>query len=144
MKICFVTNQQPLSTNAKLKDTYQKRLIHEFEPYKKLFCDLPVYGDIYSKIVYIHTKSSGVDIDNISKPLVDAFKGIMYPDDNIINHRICSKINIDDYESYEFQLDLLPTDVFEKLDELISNKSPHIVYFEIGLFSPKMIFFGGV
>ena len=144
MKVCFISTQQPRSVQAEHVSQYKKRLKQEFEDFKYLFPDIPIDENIYSKLVYIHTKPSGLDVDNISKPFVDTFKGILYPDDNIINHRICSKIRFDEFESYEFQLDLLPIDVSEKLDDLISKKSPHIVYFEIGLFSPKMISFGGV
>jgi len=143
MMICFVTGQKPLSMQAELLKNYKKRLVEEFNNYKHLYQEIPTSENIYSKIIYIHADSSNLDVDNMSKPFIDAFKGIMYPDDNIINHRTCSKINMDDYNSYELQVDLLPTAVAEKLDELICNRNSHIVYFEIGLFSANMVFFGG-
>ena len=144
--VCFVSGQKPLSIQAKPKklDNYKQRLKQEFENHKNIFINLPITGNIYSKIIYIHSKSSDIDVDNMSKPFVDAFKGIIYPDDNIINHRICSKIKFDEFETYRFQLNLLPVEISEKFDKLISDKSPHIIYFEIGLFSPDMVFLGGV
>ena len=141
-----MSDQQPLSIQATPKkiSRYKQRLKQEFEDCMHLFSDLPIYQKLYSKVIYIHSKSSSIDVDNMSKPFIDTFKGIIYPDDNTINHRICSKISFDDFESYEFQLDLLPIEIFEKLDKLISNKSPHIIYFEVGLFSTEMVFFGGI
>ena len=146
MRVCFVSDQQPLSIQATPKklNRYKQRMRQEFEDYKHLFSDLPIVQSLYSKVIYIHSKSSSTDVDNLSKPFIDTFKGIVYPDDSIINHRTCSKISFDDFESYEFQLDLLPIEIFEKLDKLITNKSPHIIYFEVGLFTTEMVFFGGV
>ena len=88
--------------------------------------------------IYIHSKSSDIDVDNMSKPFIDAFKGIIYPDDNIINHRICSKIKFDELELYKLQSDLLPVEIAEKLEKLITNKSPHIIY----LFLNRIVFAG--
>ena len=146
MMVCFVSGQQPISIQAKSFQKYKQRLKKEFEQYKNIFHNMPITENIYSKIIYIHSNSnvSSLDVDNMSKPIVDAFKGTIYLDDNIINHRICSKIKFDDLASYELQSNLLPIEISEKLDELIMNKSPHIIYFEIGLFSPDMVFFGGV
>ena len=142
--ICFVSGQKPLSIQATGRDNYKQRLKQEFENYKNLFPDLPINDNIYSKIIYIHSKSSDIDVDNMSKPFIDAFKGIIYPDDNIINHRVCSKIKFNELDLYQLQSELLPFKINERLDELIANKSEHIIYFEIGLFSPEMVFFGGV
>ena len=144
MIVCFVSGQKPKSIQAEGVAKYKQRLQQEFGYYKSLFPNLPISESIYSKIIYIHANSSDIDVDNMSKPFVDAFKGIIYPDDNIINHRVCSKIRFDNLESYELQVDLLPIEIVEKLDSLIIDKSPHIIYFEIGLFSPNMVFFGGV
>jgi len=147
MMVCFVSDQKPLSVQSKNKmrsGGYRQRLIQEFYNQRASFPDLPITETIYSKVIYVHSKASTLDVDNMSKPIIDAFKGIIYADDYMINHRICSKIKFDDFEAYEFQLDLLPIEIVEKLDRLISEKSPHIVYFEVGLFSPDMVRFGGV
>ena len=143
--VCFVSGQKPKSIQAGGGvGAYKQRLQQEFEQYKGIFSNLPLTDNLYSKIIYIHANSSEIDVDNMSKPFVDAFKGIIYPDDNIINHRICSKIKFDDLDLYELQIDLLPIEVIEELDRLITDKNPHISYFEIGVFSPEMVFFGGV
>jgi hypothetical protein len=144
MIVCFVSGQKPLSIQAQGLNSYKQRLVQEFCSFKSIYPNLPINESIYSKVIYIHSDSSYIDVDNMSKPFIDAFKGVIYPDDNIINHRICSKIKFDDFESYEFQLELIPIEIAEKLDYLIANKNPHILYFEIGLFSPNMVFFGGV
>ena len=140
-----MSEQKPLSVQAKPAnlEKYKKRLKLEFSEYEDIFPGLPLSTSLYSKIIYIHLQPTNADIDNISKPFVDTFKGIIYPDDNIINHRICSKIKFDDFNSYELQIDLLPDKIAKKLDFLLMEKRPHIVYYEIDKFSPDMVFFGG-
>ncbi len=103
---------------------------------------IPIEDNIYSKIIYIHQKKIDIDVDNMSKPFVDAFKGIIYKDDNIINHRVCSRIWLKDFQSYEIDIFKLPDEIAEKFSNLIEEGAEHIVYYEIGEFSQSMIKIG--
>ncbi len=54
---------------------------NRFDGFKKLY-NLPLNGELASRIVYIHKNNRGVlDVDNLSKPFVDAFSGIIYVDE---------------------------------------------------------------
>jgi hypothetical protein len=128
---------------AKFVDKYKQGLAEDFEEYVPLFPDLPSGGALYSKVIYIHAKTTTMDVDNMSKPLVDAFIGTIYTDDNIINHRVCSKISFNDLDACELNLSKLPSEVAEKFSELISAKSEHILYYEVGHFTGSMVCIGG-
>lgn len=140
--VCFVSNLKPVSIQASGVQNYKRRLINEFDNFKTIFTEIPLRNDLYSKIIYMHSKKTDIDVDNMSKPFVDAFKNIIYPDDNIINHRICSKIKLDDFMTFDLNLSILPDEVAEKFDELLQNGDEHIVYFEVGNFKNSMVRIG--
>lgn len=141
--ICFVSSLKPFSIQSDGCKKYKERLAKEFnDNFKSIYPQIPLNESIYSKIIYIHSKKTDIDVDNMSKPFVDAFRGIIYIDDNIINHRVCTKIMLEDFETYEISIESLPDEIAEKLNELIENGSEHIVYYEIGKFSKNMIYIG--
>jgi len=140
---CFVTNMRPRSIQAEGVQKYKTNLIEEFKNQGISFHGSPFSSALYSKIIYIHLARADIDVDNMSKPLVDAFKGILYVDDIVINHRVCSKISYNDFIEYEMNLTSLPTQVIERFDKYLEEKSEHILYFEIGHFSKSMVYIGG-
>lgn len=143
--VYFVSGLRPYSVQASSSrlEKYKIKLQEEFLEFKSVYPTLPLTQDLYSKIIYIHSSGTDLDVDNMSKPFVDAFRGIIYPDDSTINHRVCSKIKFDDFTSCEIRLDVMPVEVSTRLDELISEKSRHILYFEVGAFLQDMVFIGG-
>ena len=141
--ICFVSECKPFSIQSDGCKNYKKRLQNEFASIRSLYTELPIKSSVYSKIVYIHSVPTDIDVDNMSKPFVDAFNGVIYSDDRVINHRVCSKVKFDDMGSIEINIGMLPTAIANKLEELIERKNPHIVYFEIGPFTPDMVSIGG-
>ena len=82
-------------------------------------------------------------MDNLSKPFIDAFSDIIYSDDNIINHRICSKIALETLSFIELNMSNYPDQIAEKFDEYLGSNSDHILYFEVGEFKNNMVRFGG-
>jgi len=140
---CFVTNMRPRSIQAIGVQKYKANLIEEFNKQGISFPGTPFSSALYSKIIYIHLTTTDIDVDNMSKPLVDAFKGIFYVDDIKINHRVCSKISYKDFIEYEMNLTSLPSQVIERFDKYLEEKSEHILYFEIGYFSKSMLYIGG-
>lgn len=134
--ICFVTNIRPLSYNAKRKGPYQRKLVEEYEKkFKDLYPEVPLSGDLAIRIIYIHKdKKENFDVDNLSKPLVDAFRGILYDDDNLIIHRECTKIHVDDKDKININYAGISTDVAQQLNEYFENDESHIIYFEIDEF----------
>jgi len=143
MLACLITNQAPRSIQSRNLPQYKKYLINEFHHHGYSSSEKPFSFSLYSKVIYIHrSRKAPVDVDNMSKPLVDAFNGIIYSDDNIINHRVCSKISRHDINAYELNLTVLPDAVAEKFDEYLENDSEHILYYEVGTFSESMVFAG--
>ena len=145
--ICFVSSLRPSSVQSdnKKKKRYQENLKKEFEDnFKSLYPHLPINNKLYSKLVYIYFKETDLDVDNMSKPFVDAFSGVIYPDDNVINHRVCTKIKFEDFQTFNLKIDKLPKEVAEKFNEFLENGSEHIVYYEIDIFTEDMVSIGGV
>jgi len=140
--VYFVCNRKPLSIQSKHKAAFQNAIISDFSKYMTLYPDLPLHNNLYTKVVYIYSKATDIDVDNMSKPLVDAFRNIIYPDDNIISHRICSKILLSEYSTIELNLDSLPEVVILELDRLLESGAEHILYFEVGQFNPNMVQIG--
>lgn len=143
MLACLVTDLSPRSIQSEKLDKYKTRIIDVYKSQGFCVDGVPFSTPLYSKVIYIHLHQTTIDVDNMSKPLVDAFKGILYDDDKIINHRVCSKISLSDLDSYELNLTVLPAKIAEKLDELFSLSSEHILYYEIGNFSESMVYMGG-
>jgi Holliday junction resolvase RusA-like endonuclease len=143
--IFFVSNQRPRSINADSVEKFKKRLANEFEAFKDLYDGLPLSGSLYSKIIYIYRgRKTDIDVDNMSKPVVDAFKSVIYSDDDIINHRVCSKIERNALDIDEIEFTQFPSPIAEKLDSSFSNDTEDILFFEVGPFSKNMIKFVGV
>jgi crossover junction endodeoxyribonuclease RusA len=44
----------------------------------------PLQGELSARIIYFFTDSTNRDVDNIIKPILDALKGLVFVDDNII------------------------------------------------------------
>ena len=142
--IFFVTNVRPISyNNTRAKQIYQEKLKTAFDEFASLYSNIPLTLPLYSKVIYIHKNQHTLDVDNLSKPFIDAFSNIIYSDDNLINHRICSKITKETFSLLEFEMSNYPDKIAEKLDEYLSNSSEHILYFEIGEFKNEMVKFGG-
>jgi Holliday junction resolvase RusA-like endonuclease len=70
---------------------YKQAFRDEFNAkYANLYSGLPYEKDrLQSCIVYIHQLKPGCipDVDNLSKPIVDSFTGVMYKDDSQIIKR---------------------------------------------------------
>lgn len=144
MMICFVTDKKPISYNSNKKSKFQSELQTAFAPYKKLYPQLPLKGELSSNIVYIHKDAKGLlDVDNLSKPFIDAFTNIIYGDDNQIKHRECSRVSLRDSHNIEINYTRMNEKAREKLEELINKGANHILYFEVDDFSPKQVKIGG-
>jgi hypothetical protein len=144
--IFFISHQKPQSIQSKKPILpFQQKLRDDFEANFE-YDDLPLSIPLYTKILYIYKEKKGdkLDVDNMSKPIVDAFKNIIYSDDNIINHRICSKIERSALDIVEIEETQLPRDITEKLIEFFRRDLDHILLFEVGVFTQDMIKFAGV
>ncbi len=55
--------------------------------------ELPVVDSIMVKITYFYEEdvSPKIDVDNISKPILDALKGVVFADDSQVTDLLCRK-----------------------------------------------------
>lgn len=144
--IFFITNRCPLSYNSKNRSRYQDILRTDFSNFISQYPSIPLNASLYSKIIYIYKPRRNneiLDVDNLSKLIVDAFNNIIYKDDKIIEHRICSKIKRENLDMIKININNLPEKIFEKWEEYIESDCEHILYFEVGEFKNEMVKFGG-
>lgn len=147
MNIYYVTNKKPLShnrsgSNKKCKEEFRK----EFSAlYAHLYTGLPIKEKtLQSNIVYIHQVRQGCipDVDNLSKPIVDAFSGIMYMDDKQIIRRSASIVALKDFDFVAVDATDMPQEILEAFENYYENKESNIVYFEVGEFDVSQIRIG--
>lgn len=139
--VCFISDVKPISyNNSDKKKKYQAKLQKRFDGYKKLYPYLPLEGELASRIVYIHKSKRGIlDVDNLSKPFVDAFSGIIYKDDEQIRYRECSRISLEEMDCIEVNYAGMEKKAQQELHALISKEADDITYFEIDTFDYEMV-----
>ena len=147
MNIYYVTDKSPLSHNKGGKNAqYKETLKNEFtEKYSHLYTGLPIKGKtLQSNIVYIHQKREGCipDVDNLSKPMVDAFSGVIYEDDRQIIRRSANIIALKDFDFVAVDATNMPADIFIAFENYYECKAENIVYFEVGEFDASQIKIG--
>lgn len=133
--ITFVSKEKPLSYNSKHKADYQERLRQQFARYQSDYPQIPVSDELSVKLVYIHKDHQDIpDIDNISKPFIDAFSKVIYDDDFQVRHRECTRIPIEEYENQavEIKLGNMSIQAAENLISYLEDEEVrHIVFCEI-------------
>lgn len=147
MNIYYVTNKQPLShnrggSNAKRKEEFKK----DFQDtYGHLYTGLPIKDKtLQSNIVYIHQQRKGCvpDVDNLSKPIVDAFSGVIYEDDSQVIRRSASIIALKDFDFVAVDATNMPMEILEAFENYYENNESNIIYFEVGEFDASQIRIG--
>lgn len=136
MPIYYVTNKKPLSHNKKGSNgKYKQEFRDEFNlKYSKLYKNLPIEKDkLQSCIVYIHQLKPGhiPDVDNLSKPIVDAFTGVMYKDDSQIIKRSAIILELKDFDFVTVDATNMPLEIYEDFNTYQEAKEENIILFEI-------------
>ena len=148
MNIYYVTNKKPLSyNNARKKEKYKQEFQEEFKTlYGHLYPNLPIHQKtLQSNIVYIHHQLQNgcvPDVDNLSKPIVDTFTGVIYDDDRQIIRRAANIIELKDFDFFAVDATNMPVEIFEAFETYYENKEQNIIYFEVGEFSVSQIKIG--
>lgn len=144
MNVYYVTNKQPISHNGSGSSSRRKQ---EFKDdfnatYGHLYVGLPIKNKtLQSNIVYIHQQRPGniPDVDNLSKPMVDAFSGVIYEDDRQIIRRSASIIELKDFDIVSVDATNMPVEIFEAFEDYYERKETNIVFFEVGEFDVSQI-----
>lgn len=136
MPIYYVTNKKPLSHNKKgSSEKYKQEFRQEFnDKYAKLYAGLPIRGTkLQSCIVYIHQLQPGhiPDVDNLSKPIVDTFTGVMYEDDSQIIKRSAIILELKDFDFVTVDATNMPLEIYEDFNTYHENNEQHIILYEV-------------
>ena len=131
MNIYYVTNKKPLSYNKKDKKEQCKQAFrNEFiTTYAHLYTGLPIRNKtLQSNIVYIHKLQKGCipDVDNLSKPIVDAFNGVIYEDDSQIIRRSANIIALKDFDFIAVDATNMPAEILDAFETYYENKETRI------------------
>lgn len=149
MPIYYVTNKKPLSHNKKgSNEKYKQEFRDEFrDKYAKLYKELPIEnGKLQSYIVYIHQLTPGhiPDVDNLSKPIVDAFTGVMYKDDSQIIKRSAIILELKDFDFVTVDATNMPLEIYDDFNTYHENKEQNIILFEVDKVALSMIKIGEI
>jgi Holliday junction resolvase RusA-like endonuclease len=120
--------------SRKRKKPYHRKLQREFNKYKEHYDEkIPLEVDLSSYLVYIYDRPEVEigDVDNISKPIIDAFKTVIYKDDNLVRKRCVEKMKYEDYEMIEIDFTNVPYSVFNDYQQFIENKEKDIILLEV-------------
>ena len=149
MKIFYVTNIHPRSHNrGGSSDTYKQTLKQDFNSrYSHLYDNLPITNqELQTHVVYIHQLRQGCipDVDNLSKPIVDAFIGVIYADDNLIIRRTADILKLDDFDFMSVDATNMPLEIYQAFENYYLGNERNILFFEVGNFDKSKIKIGEV
>ena len=147
MKIFYVTNKKPRSHNRSGSNIEYKTAIQtEFtQKYAHLYQGLPfTQQTLHTHLVYIHQLRPGntPDVDNLSKPIVDSFVGIIYQDDRLIIRRTADILSLKDFDFVTVDATDMPVDIYNDFNDFYLKKEPNILFYEVAEFSPSQIKIG--
>ena len=149
MNIYYVTNKKPLSHNKRGSDPKLKEEIRKefLDKYGHIYTGLPIkQRTLQSNIVYIHQQRQGCipDVDNLSKPIVDAFSGVIYEDDSQVIRRSASIIALKDFDFVQVEATNIPFEIIEAFENYYLGNERNILFFEVGNFDKSKIKIGEV
>lgn len=106
------------------------------------YCNNSAFSSpIYSRIYYFNRVSHRIDVDNFSKPILDALKGFAYADDSVVEFRQSGVIDLLREDISGFDLTGMPESVLEDFIQSIQRED-HLIYVEMGYLHKSMFVFG--
>jgi Holliday junction resolvase RusA-like endonuclease len=95
------------SSKARIKKAFKNAIKHRLQRHESI--PFKLNQKLCVHIVFVMGKNSrNKDVDNMTKPLLDALQGILFENDRDIDHLSVLKIRIDDDEDYTI-LNIAPT-----------------------------------
>ncbi|MBN1874327.1 MAG: hypothetical protein JXA33_08850 [Anaerolineae bacterium] len=138
----FLCTFKPLSVNAdsKRKAKYVQRLVNAFRQYHGT--SAPVNGDLYGLVYYFQRVGTGLDADNLSKPVWDALRSVAYFDDKQIKFRISGIFDLL-VAGIDVTPDLssVPDYLYDDFLRMIQCKETDILYIGFDNFNDELILF---
>lgn len=103
-------------------------------------------GKLFVRVLWFHRVSllqDDPDTDNISKPIVDAMREVVYPDDNVVVKRLAQRIDMTGgLGSITLRDKGAPSGAIDDLLALLGGSDPHVVYVEVGLLDGEEVALG--
>ena len=125
------------SDNPKKKEKYAQMIRDTFD--KEYKGKVPKYrkgSELYGQVCFFTSEGTDLDADNISKPVWDALKGVVYDDDKQIVMRTSTVV-------YKAKHDLISLngecDRAADLLQVIQKKTVKCIYIECGYFKESMV-----
>lgn len=139
MKVFYVTNTKPCSyNNHRMRARFKSQVQSEFtSKYAKLYSGLPISGTtLKAHVVLIHQlyPEETPDADNLSKPFIDAFCGIIYNDDRQLIRRTADILKLSDFDFMTVDATDMPIEVYNDFETFYLNKEKTILFYEVGSF----------
>ena len=136
----FLSNFRPRSVNAEKKHIYYTALVTAFNQYNHTATQ--TNSDLYGFAYYFHRIKTGLDADNLSKPIWDALRLVAYPDDKLIRFRSSAVFDLQSQGIEVLDLSNMPDEILDDFLEMIDNGDDHILYVELGKFDFGLFQFG--
>lgn len=138
----LIRPKQPPSINS-FNTQKRRRFATELQAAFKVFhgdAATRLSGNLYGIIYYFHRevkKGNQVDADNISKPVWDSLKDVIYADDAQIKLRIAGTYDLTENYYENLNVRNLSQRIQDELNEAFENEG-HILYIECGSLEDKM------
>lgn len=144
MRFSMIVQRRPISSNRKPHKNYTEYL--QSQAQKHFSGQDLLSGNIYARIIWFYdglAPRTNVDVDNISKWILDALKGIVYIDDQVIVKCITEKV--DTTRVYSLSEETLPQPDLDKLTKLLDDKAVfYVLYIELDQVTSRYITFGPI
>lgn len=99
---------------------------------------IPLTIELYGLIYHFYRRNIGIDADNLSKPVWDGLKGLLFKDDKQVKLRIAGSFDLSANDLTVLDFSGLPGAVINSLLEAIETED-HVLYVECGNFTTDMI-----
>lgn len=144
--VFYVDNNKLQSHNDSGKNQYKRHHSERFKNrYKKLYSGIPTKeNNLQTQLVYISNRYKSPDVDNLSKPIIDAFSGVIYEDDKQVIKREATLLELKDLEVVTIDFTNMPPKIVEDLDDYITEKEEYILLLTVNNVDYKNITIGGI
>jgi len=133
----MVVARKPMSANKGTNKKYQGALRS-----KAVECHRgkPVLsGPLYVRINWFHFERAETDLDNITKTIIDALKGVVFSDDFQVIRFTASRIDVS--ADYDLRIDNIPHGALGELQSMLGSAS-HVLTVEVGEVISSYVRFG--
>lgn len=141
-RLVLILARKPVSFNSGGKEKYKQAIAEEA---RVRWTTDSLVGDLYARVLWFYRERAigrDGDADNISKPILDALKGIAFHDDRQVVKRLVQKV----YTGDAFQLveARASGSMLRDLTRLLGEPHPHIIYIEVGRFLSRDVVLGPI